>query len=589
MDLLVAAVVAVLVVVAATSVAPRVGVAAPLLLVLVGIAVSFLPVVPAVEVRPEWVLEGILPLLLYASATAVPMTDFRRDLRTISAFSVVLVVVTTAAVGFTLHALVPGVDLATAFAVGAVVSPTDAVATSIVRTSGVSRRITTVLDGESMLNDATALVLLRSAVVAIAGAVSAWGVVGDFVVAVVVAVLVGYVVGRLHVLVRAHVTETTSNVAISFVVPFVAYLPAERLGASGLVAVVVAGLVTGAAAPRALRARDRVTENAVWRTIELVLEGLVFLVLGLEVFGLVLDVEEAHGSVWFAVGLAVVTATVVVAVRAVFVAGAVSSLSRRADDFAHERDVLVERRDRLDEARAGPGDRHGDAMPAGADEEGGGETSGRHSRHDPARRDPARRVRRRLADIDYLVAQRFGRRDGVLLVWAGMRGAVTVAAAQSLPSDVPDRSLLVLVAYVVAVGTLVVQGTTLPWLTRRLGLTAQDDDGAAALGRLRRELGRAAVRRLDDPGLRRPDGTPYPERVVAMARRRLAAIGAAARTEDEGAAADRRAARRLLLVLLSAQREELLRLRDLGDYPSDALDRALVELDTVQIGLELRS
>lgn len=573
MDLLVLGVLAVLVIVAVTSFAPRVGVAAPLLLVLIGLGVSVLPFVPAVEIEPELILAVVLPPLLYSSATTVPTMDFRRDFRTISAFSVVLVVVSAVVVGFVLDALVPGIDLATGIALGAVVSPTDAVATSIVRQAGVSPRVVTVLEGESLLNDASALVLLRSAIVATAGSVSLWGVAGDFVVAVLVAVVVGYVVGRVHVWARAHLVQTTSNVALSFVVPFVAYLPTERLGASGLVAAVTAGLVTGHAAPRALRARDRVTEHAVWRTVELLLEGAVFLLMGLEVFALVEDVRAAHGSVWLAIGLGALTATLVVAVRAVFVASSVRALARRSDRDPQVRDWLTHAQERLDAGERLP-------VPGG----------GRGGARDTAA--VGRRVRRRIADIDYLAAERFGAREGVVLVWAGMRGVVTLAAAQSLPSDTPQRSLLVLVAFVVAVGTLLVQGATLPWVTRRLGLTGRETDDRAALVALRADLRRAAADALDDPRLRRPDGAPYAPEAVALARERILALEAdvEADTADAGTAArDRAADLRLRLHVLAAQREELLHLRDLGTYPSSTLRQALAELDALQIGIELRS
>ena len=573
-DPVVFAVLAVLVIVAVTSFAPRVGVAAPLLLVVIGMGVSLLPFVPAIEVEPELILAVVLPPLLYSSATNMPTMDFRRDFRTISAFSVVLVVVSAVVVGFVLDRLVPGMGLATGIAVGAVVSPTDAVATSIVRKAGVSPRIVTVLEGESLLNDASALVLLRSAIVATAGTVSLWGVAGDFVYAVVVAVVVGYAVGRLHVWARGHLSQTTSNVALSFVVPFVAFLPAEHLGASGLVAAVTAGLVTGSAAPRALRARDRVTEHAVWRTIELLLEGAVFLVMGLEVFALVEDVDHAHGSVWTALGLGAVTATLVVALRSVFVAWSVWELSRRADRNPQVRDWLTHAEARLDAGETvSPPPRRGRRRARTA-------VQGTEAR---------RRVRRRIADIDYLTAERFGPREGVVLVWAGMRGVVTLAAAQSLPSDTPQRSLLVLVAFVVAAGTLLVQGATLPWVVRRLDLTGREEDDREALAALHAALRRAAVERLDDPRLRQPDGTPYPPSAIEQVRERVIALDTEAEEDAELAARDRATDLRLQVLVLQAQRAELLHLRDLGTYPSAALRRALAEIDAVQIGLELRS
>jgi len=198
-------------------------------------------------------------------------------------------------------------------------------------------------------------------------------------------------------------------------------------------------------------------------------------------------------------------------------------------------------------------------------------------------------VQRKIADIDYLVAERFGPREGVVLVWAGLRGAVTLAAAQSLPSDTPQRSLLVLVAFVVAAGTLLVQGGTLPWVLRRLGLAGREERDEAALRALRDDLRGAALRRLDDPGLVQPDGTPYPPRVVERTRRRFAAMDAQVTADDDQREADRAAGQRLLVALLTAQRVELLHVRDLGTYPSAALQQALAELDALQIGIELRS
>jgi len=394
---------------------------------------------------------------------------------------------------------------------------------------------------------------------------------------VVVAVAVGYAVGHLHVWARGHLTQTTSNVALSFVVPFVAFLPAEHLGASGLVAAVTAGLVTGHAAPRALKARDRVAEHAVWRTVELLLEGAVFLIMGLEVFALVEDLEHAHGRVWTAVALGALTATLVVALRSVFVAWSVWELSRRAQRNPQVRDWLTDAQARLDagEPVHRPGRRRGRPRPRGQTAAEGAEAAGR-------------RVRRRIADIDYLTAERFGVREGVVLVWAGMRGVVTLAAAQSLPSDTPQRSLLVLVAFVVAAGTLLVQGATLPWVTRRLGLTGRAENDAAGLAALRDDLRRAALVRLQDPRLRQPDGSPFPPAAVARARQRLTVIETAVEADDDTQAADD-AGFAVLLVMLQAQRDELLRLRDLGTYPSSTLRRALAELDAIQIGIELRS
>jgi NhaP-type Na+/H+ or K+/H+ antiporter len=453
MDLLEIGMIGIAVMVAVNVIAPKIGIASPLLLVLLGIGISFLPVVAPIEIQPEWILGGILPPLLYSSAVNMPAMDFRRDLRTISAFSVLLVIGSAVVIGYVMSRLIPDIDLATGIALGAILSPTDAVATSIVKRAGVAPRLVTVLEGESLLNDASALVLLRSATAATAlltGSVAA-----DFVWAVVVAVVVGLVVGRLNLLVRAHIHHLTSNVAISLVVPFFAYILAERLDASGLVAAVVAGLVTGHGAPKYLRPQDRLTADAVWRTLEMLLESAIFLLMGLELYGLIVEVHTAHDSVWTAIRLGLLAAVLVIILRAVFVAPSLWLLARRGRRGTEIRDKITSFQDQL----------HDGSLPPRAGRPG-------RSEEEPDRHRVARTAQistsltRRLADIDYLAAQAFGWREGVVLVWAGMRGAVTLAAAQSLPADTPQRSLLVLIAFVVAAGTLMVQGGTLGWLVR---------------------------------------------------------------------------------------------------------------------------
>lgn len=232
-------------IVVVNAVARRVGVAAPLVLVLVGVGVSLLPSVPPVHVEPELVLGGVLPLLLYSSAVSMPTMDFRRELRSISGLSVVLVVVTSVGLGLFFSRVIPGLDLAMGVALGAVISPTDAVATTIVKRLGAPPRVVTMLEGESLLNDASALVLLRAAVAATAAAVSFGSIVGDFARAVLIAVVIGGVVGLLNLRVRRAVRNASAGTALSLTAPLLASVPTEHFGASGLVAAVTAGLVTG--------------------------------------------------------------------------------------------------------------------------------------------------------------------------------------------------------------------------------------------------------------------------------------------------------------------------------------------------------
>jgi len=585
----------VLVIVAVTSVAHRVGVAPPLLLVVIGVGVSLLPAVPAFHVEPRLILAVILPPLLYSGAVSLPAMDFRRDLTTISALSVGLVVVSAVVVGFVVSALLPGLGLAGGIALGAVVSPTDAVATRIVRSQRVSPRIVTVLEGESLLNDASALVLLRTAVAAITATVTAGQVAWDFTRAVVVAVVVGWLVGKGSLWARTHLRPATAGVAVSLVVPYVAYLPSEHLGGSGLVAAVTAGLVSGTNGARTLRAEDRMTEQAVWRTLELLLEGAVFLIMGLELFGLLEDLRGAHGNLPTTLWLAALTGALVIVVRAAFVAPSLALLHRRTERRAGRRDRLAAFEERLDQVPAGQvslGWRRDEPAPGRG---GGAEMDTRQvARVEGRARALRSMVRRRIADIDYLAAESFGWREGGLLVWAGMRGAITLAAAQSLPAATPHRSVLVLVAFVVAAGTLLLQGGTLPALIRRLGLARDEDpDERTDLEAVQAELARAAADRLADPALRRPDGRPYADAVLERVRRVSTVV--LRRAEPEGgeeraaALAERAEEEALRLDLIDTQRRALLRLRSEGTYGSDALAEELRILDAEQLGLELRA
>jgi CPA1 family monovalent cation:H+ antiporter len=614
-------VVGVLAVVGVRAVAGRVGMAAPLLLVLVGVAVSLVPAMPEVTVDAEWILAGVLPPLLYSAAVGTPTMNLRRDLRTISGLSVLLVVATTAVVGLAATWLVPGIGLAAGLALGAIISPTDAVATAIVRGSRVSPRLTAILEGESLLNDASALVVLRAAIAAMAVTVTLADVVGDFVRAVLVAVAVGWLVGRANLVVRRHLRPAAAGVAVSLVVPWAAYLASERFGGSGLVAAVVAGLVTGLGSPRYLRAQDRVTERAVWSTLELVLEGGVFLVMGLELAGLVADVRAARGSVTGAIVVALAAGAIVLAVRALFVWPVVVAQRRRARRVPQVRERLDAISDSLEERVA-----HGEVVRAGGPGAGRPVPAARQGR-DPRRSgDPQRfaervrarteqmrsTIRRRQNDLDYLTAEPMGWRHGAVLVWAGMRGAVTLAAAQSLPAGTPQRSFLVLVAFVVAAGTLLVQGGTLGWVVRRLGLQRAPDDPAerADAEAVHAELVLAVRDRLSDPGLVRPDGTPYSAAVLsrAFSRGPVARPGEARSEEevvpgeesvpdvpasDELGSDDRRSQVRaeyadLRADLLDTQRSALLAMRSEGRHTSSALDAALRVLDAEQIGLDLR-
>lgn len=276
--------------------ADKVNVAAPILMLLIGAGVSLLPNMPEVHVPPELVRTVILPPLLYSAAVAMPVSKFRRNMLPISVLAVVLVIISAGVVGFVVNAFVPGIGIAACIALGAIVSPTDTVATTMVKKAGVSRRVVTILEGEGLINDATALVLLGSAVGAMSAQVTAGGVVLDFVIAVVVAVAVGWVVGRVMIFVRGRIDSATPDTVLSLATPFIAFLPAEHFHASGLVAAVIAGLVASNQGPRVLTPTQRISSRTTWDSLMLILELAVFLIMGLELTAIVHELEtESFG------------------------------------------------------------------------------------------------------------------------------------------------------------------------------------------------------------------------------------------------------------------------------------------------------
>ncbi|MDF3282506.1 cation:proton antiporter [Gordonia sp. N1V] len=617
---------AILLIVAVTEIAPRIRVPAALALVVIGAAIGIMPIVPALHLDPEWILVGVLPPLLYAAAVQMPAMEFRRDFGTISALSVLLVLVSALALGFffwvvvpgiglATGVVVPGIGLATGVALGAIVSPTDAVATSIAKKLGVPSRVTAVLEGESMLNDATSLVLLRAAIAATAATISFWGVLVNFVYAVVLAVAIGAVVGMLNLRVRARVHDPAVNTAISFTVPFLAYLPTEELGASGLVAAVTAGLITGAGATRFLTPRHRISDTQNWRMVAMLAEGGVFFLMGLELFGLMGDVVNEHNGVQHAVWLGLAALGVALAIRAVYIVPLVWWVDRRRQRGEAMRPIL---------------ENYTATATAGASKRDDARVRRRFTRWrrrfhlrrhpDPDKTSPTTmspetagrinaRITRALADIDYYDDAPLGRKEGVIMVWAGLRGVVTVAAAQTLPDDTHSRSLLVLTAFVVAAASLLLQGGTLSWLIRRLRLPDTVEDKRAERLRLRADMDATMQAAMAQSEVVRE--IPWLRARIEQATREAEDIGEEdADDEDmidgdrsEGAnpgpvigtgatyglnLAERAQMRAVRREIIAVQRARLLSLRREGSYSSEALSRVLNQLDAEEISLELQ-
>ena len=567
---LVFGVVAIVTIVVAGVFSRKLGVAAPLILIIVGFAFSYIPGAPT-EVNHNIVLLGLLPPILYAAAINVPVVDLRRNFSTISALSVGLVLITAFGTGFLLFVIFPDLTLAGGIALGAVISPTDAVAaTALGKKLGLPPRLVTILEGESLVNDATALVLLRSAILAISSAVTFWGVIGDFAFAVSVAIVIGLGVGFVTVRVRTKLRDPILDTTISLAVPFIAFIPAEAVGASGVLAVVAAGLYSGHNSAKRFTAQARISERLNWRTAQFVLENGVFLLMGVEISAIIADVLAKDLSVTAAVFYGLFMVATIVVIRFLFI-GPLLLMLRRRGQLAEERQSRV--RAMLDRMR-----RRADSDPMFA-----------------KRQDRAERVfQRRELDIKQLKAEGLGWRGGLILGWSGMRGVVTLAAAQSLPEDIPYRSQLVLIAFTVAVVTLLVQGGTLPWVIRMSGIRGSDRVAdRRELAELLDEMGTAGLAVLENPEFTLPDGQEIDSGVIERVRNDtlLSAESAWERARfgagDEGIAkSPHQQYRSLRQEVLQAERAALLEARSTGSYPSRVLSRAQAMLDLEETRLE---
>ncbi|CAN5157590.1 Na+/H+ antiporter [soil metagenome] len=521
------AVIGVIVIVGVSLLAPKLRVAAPIILVLIGVGISIIPGVQPIHVPASLILTVVLPPLLYASAINLPLTDFRRNLGKITGLSVALVFVSAFGTGLLLFSLFPELSMASAIALGAVISPTDAVAaTSIGKRLGLPHRLTAVIEGESLVNDASALVLLRSAVAATAGAVSLWDVAGSFVYSVLMAAAVGAVVGAVTIFVRSKLSDPVLTTAVSFAVPFLAYVPAESVGASGVLSVVAAGLLTGHFSAKYFSASSRISERLTWRTLQFLLENAVFLIMGLQLKGLVEQVVDKHLSVPQAMYFGLLATGLLIIVRFVFV------------------------------------------MPPTM-----------FSEWRRKRRPPPRQTGLAVGDVPT------GIPGGIVLSWSGMRGVVTLAAAQSLPESTPYRPQLILIAFTVAIVTLIVQGATLPFVIRLTGIQRSSAaDESVEFASLVDRLQEAGNGLLDNPELVLPGGSlpdsGVVERVKHDARlRSQSAWETTVRLADESNPAPHEQYRELRLEVLRVERETLLDVRDRGEFSSDALTRAHEMLD----------
>ena len=308
-----------LVVVAALATAARrLGVPPPILMLLGGIALGFVPGLPAIELAPDIVFLVFLPPLLYVAAVFAPLRDYKTNARAIGLLAIGLVLVTAAAVAAVARVLIPTLGWAQAFALGAIVAPPDAVAaTSILQRIGVPQRILAILEGESLLNDATALVAYRLALAAAAsGAFSAGDAVLSFLIVAAGGLAIGIVVGAAAAAIRLRLRDTPVSITVSLLTPFAAYLGAERVGVSGVLATVTAGLFIGRRLS-VLSSEDRIAGSAVWQTINFLLNGILFTLIGMQLPSIIRGLgDHLLGD---ALGVGAAIAIVVIAVRFVWV------------------------------------------------------------------------------------------------------------------------------------------------------------------------------------------------------------------------------------------------------------------------------
>jgi CPA1 family monovalent cation:H+ antiporter len=507
---------------------PKLRVPYPILLVVGGLALGFVPGVPEVELSPELILVGILPPLLYGAAFFTSLRDLRANVRPVTLLSVGLVLLTMVVVAVVAHELV-GLPWAAAFVLGAVVSPTDPIAaTAIMQRLGVPRRIVSVVEGESLVNDGTALVALRFAVAAaLTGTFSLFEASASFVLNVAGGVAVGLAVGWIVRQVRRRLDFPVAEVTISLLTGYFAFIPAELLGVSAVIAAVTSGIYLGWYTPELTTPEVRLMGESAWEIVTFLLNAVLFTLIGLQL-PVILDELDAYATgelLWWAVA---VWLTVLV-VRALWVYPA-AKLPR----------LLVRRI------------RERDPMPTPA----------------------------ALA----------------LVTWSGMRGAVSLAAALAVPLTIdtgepfPGRSLILFLTFAVILGSLVVQGLTLPAVIRLLRLEDDGQDEIREEAEARIHAAAAALLRLDELEAEEWVRTDTAERVRGgyNFRRDRFSVRLEGVEDDGSIEARSQDFQRLRRELLNAERAAVLQLSRGGRISEDVARRVLRDLDLEDARLEMQ-
>jgi Na+/H+ antiporter len=517
-DLLTAALATLVAIAIVYEIARRVGVPFPTLLVLGGLGLAFLPGLPRIALEPDLVLLVFLPPLLFVAAAETPTRDLRANLAPLLRLAIGLVIFTMVIVAIAAHAAIPDLGWAAAFTMGAIVAPTDALAaTTVFRRLGAPRIVVTLIEGEALFNDATALVVYRAAVLAVVGGTFVLSdALGGFAVAAVGGIAIGLVVGWIAAAIIGRLDDPPVEVVISLVIPFAAYLPADRFGLSGVLAAVTAGLVIGSRFGTILSPSSRILWLSTWKMVGFVLNGFVFVLIGLALPQVLEGLGGRSPAEIF--GLVALVCGVVVGARLlwVFVASLLPGSPRQVF----------------------------------------------------ARRDP--QVAGRLTFV---------------VGWAGLRGAVSLAAALALPVGFPERDLIILVTFAVILVTLVGQGLTLPLVLRRAGWDGTEFDGdETTLARTAAyEAGLAEIARARPAW---PDHVPLFDRLESGLRDRSQHLA----TEDPAETEERRQERveheEIQRGVIAAQRTAVIELRDRGEINDRTLRVIERELDLEELRME---
>ncbi|MCX2933090.1 Na+/H+ antiporter [Mycobacterium sp. CVI_P3] len=516
-----------------TALARRYNLSSPLVLVVAGLGASLIPDVPEVHLNPDLVLFVILPPLLWSAGLESSSVALRRSFRPVAGLAVGLPLATTFAVGYVAYLTVPGLTLPSALALGAIVAPPDAVsATAIGRRLGLPRQIMTLIGGESLLNDATALTVYKVFVAAAVGVATSWGsAVETFLLAVAGGAVVGLALGHLIVYLRSRLDDPLTESAIGLLAPFVVYLVADQIGGSGVLAVVIAALILGHRSARAGYA-TRLQDEAVWRAVQLVLEAFAFFLIGLQLPAVLGEIRGMPAIVMAGFSLAVLGTVIGVRIAWVY---AFTYLPRLLSPRARSREPA----------------------PSAA---------------------------------GVFVVAWAGMRGVVSLAAAFGLPTTTLSGA-----PFPGRAHLVYLTFVVVVGTLLLHGLTLPWIIRKLGVTVDDTHAdIAAANEARQRATLAAADRLDTVlAEHEAEGsrTDVHDRVADIlrvwnVRRREAAVERLQSTDSNLDESPVAALRRLRLQMLEAEREAYIAERDSGRIDDEVLRTALRELDLEEAVLD---